>query len=71
VWSADPKESWTLAPADVFGDEVPQRKHGGSTNPRLHLQSRRYTFTASEKAPRQPAVVRKWQVKVEAIRPTR
>jgi hypothetical protein len=27
-------------------------------------------FTASEKAPRQPAVVLKWEVKVEATRPT-
>jgi hypothetical protein len=35
-WSADPKESWPLAPADVFGDEVLEHKHGGSTNPRLH-----------------------------------
>jgi hypothetical protein len=32
-WSADAKESEPSAPADVFGDEVLERKHGGSTNP--------------------------------------
>jgi hypothetical protein len=43
----------------VFGDEVLERKHGttGRRTPAYTLQSWRYTFTASEKAPRQPAVV--------------
>ena len=51
-WSADPKESWPLAPADVFRDEVLERKStAGRPTPAYTLQSRPYMFTASEKAP--------------------
>jgi hypothetical protein len=70
-WSADPKESWTLAPADVFGDEVLEHKHGGSTNPRLHpsepaLHVQRLIEEGTQTTP----VVLKWEVG-EATRPTR
>jgi len=42
-WSADPKESRPVAPADVFGDEVLERQHGtaGRRTPAYTLQSRR------------------------------
>jgi hypothetical protein len=51
-------KSWPVAPADVFHDEVPERKStAGRQTPACTLQSRRYTFTASERRHRQPAVV--------------
>jgi hypothetical protein len=71
-WSADPKVSWPLAPADVFGDEVLERKHGTAgrrtpaytpSEPALHVHRLR-------EGTQKPAVVRKWEVG-EVTQPTR
>jgi hypothetical protein len=64
--------SWPSAPADVFGDEVLERKHGTAgrrtpaytpSEPALHVHRLR---EGTDK----PAVVRKWEVS-EVTQPTR
>jgi hypothetical protein len=71
-WSADPKEGWPVAPADVFREEVPERNHGGSTRtPAYTLQPALHGHRLRERRHRRPAVVRKWEVSVKATRPTR
>src|SRR5215204_85823 len=48
--SADPKEGWLGAPADVFRNEMLERKHGGSMNPRAR-RSAGATCSPPQKAP--------------------